>query len=346
MKNINILDLKKWRLIVFCLLVAITCYFIYLLSSLLPVFIFAGLLAYLLNPIVLWLMNHNVKRSIAIFIIYFSVFFTLSITIILGFPKVIIELNELAEMIPFYTEQVREYMQQIQNNYQRIDLPESIRQVIEEIINKIEMWILNLTTQFADGIIDTFSKIIYLLITPILAFYILKDWENLEKRILRAMPIPVRTHISKLGEEINIILKKFIRGHLIVASIVGMLSAIGFSILGVEFALTLGIIAGIADLIPYFGPVIGMIPAVMVGLLQSSNLAIKIMILMILIQQIESNIISPKILGDSVGLHPLSIIFVVLAGGHLFGLLGMVLAVPTVAIIRTIVIYLFEHLLD
>ncbi len=337
---------KKRRLIIIIILVAIIVYGLFLVRSVITTFLLSALVAYLLNPIVCYLEKNQIKRTVAIVLIYFTAVSAMFSLAIIGFPILVNELNDFADTIPIYTEQLRQFVQQLQQNYQRIDLPENIKQVIDETIWQIEARISELLLKVAQGIINLFSRAIYFVIIPVLSFYILKDWHDLEKRSLRMLPIPYRTHVANLSNEINLVLKKFIRGHLIVATIVGILTAISLSLLGVEFALILGIIAGVADLIPYFGPIIGIIPAVMIGLLESQALAIKIVITMVLIQQLESNLISPKILGDSVGLHPISIIFVLLAGGHLFGLIGMLLAVPVTVVCRTLFIYFYEHLID
>lgn len=336
----------RWRLILLVMLVAFTFYFLYLVRTILPTFILAALLAYILNPIVNWLEKNHIKRTVAILLIYFTVSSMFLLSIVWGFPVIVRELQDFIEAIPTFTEQIRMFVGGVQDRYERIDLPESIRQVVDETIGEVERLIVSIFRQFADGIISLFSQIFYFVIAPVLAFYLLKDWESLEKRFFRLLPLGWREDVAKVGTEINTVMKKFIRGHLLVAIFVGALTAIGLTILGVEFALTLGIIAGVTDLIPYFGPIMGALPAVLVGLLESSSLAIKILILMVVIQQLESNVISPKILGDSVGLHPFTIIFVVLTGGHLFGIIGILLAVPFIAICRTIVIYAYEKLVD
>ncbi|MDW7673157.1 MAG: AI-2E family transporter [Bacillota bacterium] len=336
----------RWRLVFLLILVAFALYFVYLVRSVLLTFILAAILAYLLNPVVNWLQRNNIKRSVAIFLIYFTVISFASIISIMGFPKLIRELNDFAEAIPIYTEQVRSFVQNLQIQYQRIDLPESVKQVLDESIVSIEAYITEMVRQVADIFINFFSQLFYLIMAPVLAFYILKDWDSIEKRFYRMMPTQVRDKAGELLGEINLVLKKFIRGHLIVATIVGIMTAVSLSLLRVEFALTLGLIAGISDLIPYFGPIIGAIPAVLIGLLDSKALAIKVMLVMVVVQQIESNIVAPKILGDSLGLHPITIIFVLLTGGHLFGVLGMLLAVPVTAITRTVVLYFYESLVD
>ena len=116
-------------------------------------------------------------------------------------------------------------------------------------------------------------------------------------------------------------------------------------VIGLEFAAMFGIIAGIAELIPYFGPLIGAAPAVGIALLHSKYMTLKVILAVLIIQQVEGNIISPKIMGNCMGLHPLVIIVALLAGGHLFGIAGMLLAVPLAAIIKIIVSFVWRKLI-
>ncbi|HEX3032252.1 MAG TPA: AI-2E family transporter, partial [Bacillota bacterium] len=142
------------------------------------------------------------------------------------------------------------------------------------------------------------------------------------------------------------VLRGFIRGHLLVCGLVGGLSALGLYLIGVPFALLLGIIAGILDIIPFFGPILGAVPALALALLQSWQATIYTLLLFVIIQQVEGNIITPKILGEAVGLHPLIIIFALLAGGHLWGVTGMIIALPLAAVIRVAARYMLIKLVS
>lgn len=141
-------------------------------------------------------------------------------------------------------------------------------------------------------------------------------------------------------------LGSFIRGQLLISAIVGVLIAVGLSIIGVDFALIIGLIAGIFNIVPYFGPVIGAIPAVISALLKSPLSAVYVVILFIVVNQVESSIISPNILGEHVGLHPVTVIFCIISGGYLFGILGVILAVPVTSIIKVTLRYIHNKLLQ
>jgi predicted PurR-regulated permease PerM len=153
----------------------------------------------------------------------------------------------------------------------------------------------------------------------------------LKKKYLALFQRDDHRALGQLLTQINAVLSGFIRGHLLVALIVALISFLGLSILQVDFALLIGFTAGILDIVPYFGPIIGALPAVVIALLESPLKALYVIVLFFIIHQLESTIVSPKILGDRVGLHPLAVVFVLLAGGQLAGIVGVLLAVPVTA---------------
>ncbi|MEW6230265.1 MAG: AI-2E family transporter, partial [Bacillota bacterium] len=162
--------------------------------------------------------------------------------------------------------------------------------------------------------------------------------------LLSWIPGRWRSEVVGLLIEMDHALGSFIRGQLLVSGIVGVLISLGLSIIGVDFALVIGLLAGIFDIIPYFGPVIGAVPAIALALLKSPVLVIYVVVLFVVVNQIESAIVGPNILGEQIGLHPVAVIFAILAGGHLFGVTGVLLAVPVAAIIKVFLRYLQARL--
>ncbi|MGI6226820.1 MAG: AI-2E family transporter, partial [Peptococcales bacterium] len=210
----------------------------------------------------------------------------------------------------------------------------------------IENYIITIIASIVEGFFYFFTKIIDLILAPILAFYLLKDFDNIKDGILQLIPADYRKDLINLGQQMDKVLKNFFRGHLIVALIVGLLTTIGLSWVGMEFALVLGLVAGVFNIIPYFGPLFGIIPAVSLALLESKKKALLVFLVMTLIQQVEGNIVTPKIMGKSVGLHPLIIILVLLAGGHLFGIVGMIFAVPVTGIIKVLLSFIIKKTME
>ncbi len=289
-----------------------------------------------------WLSRHRFSRLSAILAIYVTMFLAVYILIVYGLPVLLKEMEVFVDAVPELVRKVQDLLMQSNRLYQRLPIPESIRQVVDETLISLQMSLTEGVRQMINGLWTFIIGLLHLALAPLLAFYFLKDAAHIRARLRSVVPEGWRADVLHLWSEVDRVLTKFIRGHVLVALLVGILTTTGFLVLGVEFAVLLGIIAGIADLIPYFGPVIGAVPAVALSALQSWQLAIYVIILVLVIQQLESSIISPKILGDSVGLHPVVVIFVLMAGGKLFGVLGMLFAVPGAAILRIIANYLYR----
>ncbi|NLJ77150.1 MAG: AI-2E family transporter [Peptococcaceae bacterium] len=328
---------KLLRYLVPAALAVAIIYLLYLLRGLFFSFILAVLISYLINPLVGAISKRGASRSAAILWSFLALFLVLAGLLTYGFPLLIKQLNSLVDAIPVYTLQAKELTLAIQERYADLGLSDGLKQVFDERIHWLENLLLGQVRNILAAILGMVGSILKILLAPVLSFYILRDLELIKKKSLALLPINWREETIKLFQQIDRVLGSFIKGYLLVAAIVGGMTTIVMALLGVEFALMLGIFAGLTELIPYFGPIIGAVPAVALALLKTRWLAIKVAIAFIIIHQLESTIISPKILGDRVGLHPLAVIFSLLAGGELYGLAGMLLAVPVAAVLRVIV---------
>ncbi|MCR4427715.1 MAG: AI-2E family transporter, partial [Firmicutes bacterium] len=183
----------------------------------------------------------------------------------------------------------------------------------------------------ADAIVALFSQLFNLLLAPVIAFYLTRDFDSIRERFASWIPPAMRDQVMGILRDIDRALAGFVRGQLIVCSFVGVSTGLTLAILGVRFAAPIGFVVGVLEIVPYFGPILGMIPAVLMGAAKSPTTALLTAAAFIGIQQVESAVISPKIMGDSVGLHPLAVIFALLVGARLFGVLGILLAVPVAA---------------
>lgn len=335
---------RAWKIVALLGLTLFLLFFLWIVRTILTPFLFAFLLAYIIDPIIDKLEQYKFPRSLSILLIYLTIIGLILGMAFYGVPRILNELNRLNDMLPIYGNQLLKFVRELQTNYSKAGLPESVRTITDESIAKGEVFLTDLVRAIAEGAIGFFSQLLNIILAPILAFYMLKDFNRIGGWIDIILPSSYRGDIIALSKEINFVLRKFIRGNLIVAALVGGLTFIGMTFLRMEFALLIGLIAGITNIIPYFGPFIGVIPAVAIALTKSKWLALYVVGVMTVIQQVESNIISPKILGASVGLHPLMIVFALLAGGHLFGLMGMLLAVPSIAVLKILLGYCLEKL--
>lgn len=297
-------------------------------------FVLAIIIAYILNPLVEFLESRRMPRYLGILLIY-AVFFSLIFLIGIGtIPTLIYELQKLGEMIPEYTGRFQAFISHLQSDYQRFNLPDSVRAVLDQNIVAMQNNLQNLLERITGTILGLFSHMFTILIIPLLVYYILRDMENLKRSLVLVFPKRYRKWVATVGSEMDRTLGAYFRGMLFICFIVGLLTYVGLLLLGVEFALILGIISGITNIIPYFGPLIGAVPAVLIALLNSPALVLKVIIVIIIVQQLESQFIAPQILGRSLGLHPLIVIFALIVGGRLFGLGGLIFAVPFAAVLR------------
>ncbi|HHY06769.1 MAG TPA: AI-2E family transporter [Clostridia bacterium] len=316
----------------------------YLLRAILVPFIIGFIFAYILAPVVQILENRQIPRSVAIIISYVFFLGLIALFIFYAVPLLLKDLNQLASLIPRYVQSLQEALWQMQDGYSRVALPEGVRQVIDGAITRVEQMSLGFVQGFIHGLIGLLGQSFNLILAPIISYYFLRDFDHLEDHLLKAVPLRYRHEVMQVGKDINRVLRGFIKGSLLVAFWVGLLTTLGMYIIGMDFSVLIGIMVGVTNIIPYFGAIISAVPAILLALLKSKWLALYVLGLMVLVHQLESNIISPHVLGSSVGLHPLIIIFALLAGGRLWGFGGLLLAVPLAAILKVIVKHLYLRL--
>lgn len=347
------LDNRKWLPIFLEILIVIVIYYLIkkynILFETLKIIISSVIFAYLINPIVNILEKKNISRFWGVLIIYISFIAIISIISFVFVPNIINEFKELIIDLPEYINSVYDYINRFYLKYAKnIDnLPpifQGIKDALIDNIGNIENSIINSIRKITDSMFNLFSRIISFVTVPILTFYFLKDKDYFKRKIFLAIPKNYRKDTAKITKEIDKALSEFIRGRLIVAVFVGVSTTLALLLLRVDFAFLIGMIAGIADIIPYFGPVIGIIPAVFFALLESPIRALWVIIIFIIIQQVENDIITPKIIGESMGLHPVTVILSLIVGGGLFKILGMLLAVPAIAVFKIIFTFLVDKL--
>lgn len=318
-----------------------------ILSEVINIIFVSIIFTFFLNPFVKFIEKKGTTRFWSVLIVYIIIFsFFLIISFIL-IPKIAREFRSLAEALPNYINILYKDIEDSWLKYfKKLDsLPPKLRGIKEEInknILELENAILNSIRTLTDSIVDIFTKAVNIVTVPIVTFYILKDENLFKEKIFKMLPEKYEDDVSRLFHEMDKVFNEFIRGRLIVGAFVGIATTIVLLILKVDFALLIGAFSGLMDIIPYFGPVLGIIPGVVFAFLQKPIKALWVIILFIVIQQIENNIISPKVVGESVGIHPITVILVLIIGGSMFGILGMLLAVPFAAIFKIVLLFVVE----
>lgn len=302
----------------------------------LPVII-SAFITYLIHPLIQKLQEHDVPRWLAVMLIFILFFGGFGIMLFNGLPRLFIQLHELANEAPSMFRTYESLGMKLMN--EMYSLPEIFHDRIEATIKEIENFvdmILAKAIELVKGIIQSFF---IFLIIPFLVFYFLKDIDAIKTAVWYFMPKKWRKHGQALAREIDRSLGQYIRGQFLVILILCVLSATVFWMLGLPYPILLGTIVGITEIIPYFGPIIGAVPALFVAMTISPKMVLWVMGAIVLLQLIEGSVLSPLIVGKSLNIHPIIIILVLLAGGEIAGIIGMLFAVPIFAILRVGISY-------
>lgn len=346
--------LRKYLLIFFLIMIV---YVIYNIYSILSPFVVCALLIYLLAPIVNTLSSGKVfgvrlSRGYSVIIVYILVIGILILGSTVLFPMLYSEGKKIALEIPaqinsFRSDTLPLLISDVQRQLSALNIEINIQHEFDKIIESVLIAgqhqlesIPKYAQKFVAGFFSTLTSLVVIFI---FTAFVLIDLPNFKNNIINLIPVKYRESTYDLATSINRDLNGAIRGQLIICIVNGILTTIGLFLLNVKFAFTLGIIAAIFSLIPIFGTIFSLVPTVLVAITQSWLLAVEVIVLILLVHLIEANLLNPKIMGTSVELHPAIIIFSIFVGEHLFGIAGLLLAVPFVAIVRSIIIYTYKN---
>ncbi|MCX6152324.1 MAG: AI-2E family transporter [Ignavibacteriales bacterium] len=307
----------------------------YLFVDIILMLVISLLLALILNPVVTALENKGVNRFIATLFTILVCFYL----IFLGFSYVVPQLTD--QIINLSTSINQSNIKQFLRSLDKTIITYVPFIKSGTIAGKIEIWISSFFINFLDSLSNLVSSIVSIVavavIVPFMTFFLLKDNKGIIKGVLNIMPNRYFEVSYWVIRQISVQLGRFVRGWILDAFFVGVLSAVGLSILGVNNAVPIGVIAGIGHLIPYFGPIIGSIPAMIISIAQFGNFSMipSILIMFSIVYALDNGFIQPNIFSKSVDMHPLLIIILIIAGSQVMGVFGMLLAVPTATVIRT-----------
>lgn len=307
----------------------------------------AGILYYLCYPFVTKLMQRGLSRNVSIWIIFIIIIALISWGISTLFPLLQEQASAFVADIPYYQASFANIIE-----YLPVDIEESLfNSDITAYFSNID-WnnvtdqlnsILASTFGGLGSVIGTVAQVVTGLITmPVLLYYLLLEGYKIPQFILYHVPDKYRPKVRRILFQSNYQISQYIRGQILVAIVVGIVFAIGYTIIGMDYAISLSVIAGIFNIIPYLGSIIAVIPALIIGLLISPYMFIKVVIVVTIEQLLEGRFVSPQILGNNLKIHPVMILFVLLGAGRLFGLSGVILGVPGYAVIKVIVTELYK----
>ncbi|UFT97871.1 AI-2E family transporter [Radiobacillus kanasensis] len=320
--------------------------FIYLLTKLFPLyeaflaiiiriltpFFIAGLIAFLLHPLIEKLHDLKYPRWLAIVLIYSIFFGGLGYLLYETYPVVLQQLNDLKNNLPVFMDQYRNIIYEM---YEKTSfLPEKVHDKMDVILLEAENWLANVLTNAVKDLTKVMDVVIIVAVIPVIVFYMLKDFILIKRVMWKLSPKKYRIESKQLFSDIEKSLGDYIRGQLLVCLFVGLTSFLLLWLIGMRYPLLFSIIMGITNLIPYFGPILGAVPAVIIAFTMSTKMVVYVIISVFVVQIIEGNLLSPLIVGKSVHIHPLLIILALLVGGELGGIMGMILAVPVLTVLN------------
>ena len=327
------------------------------ISTIFVPIILAGFLFYMLNPIVNLIMKiklgpkKHISRTWAVALVFILLVGVIVFLAVAFLPKLSEQVTTLLNHVPDAATStqntVQHWLNQLndQQFVKELDLT-SITDKVEKNITNYANSILKGITSGVGSIVSTATNVVIIAITtPVVLFYMLKDGYKLAPNIKKFLPEKSRDQIMELLEKMSDTLSKYIGGQMIECLFVGTFTAIGYFIIGLDYALLLGVIAGICNIIPYLGPYIGIFPALAVSLASGSWTSVVYNIIVVLVvQQIDGNFVYPNVIGKSLQIHPLTIIIILLAAGNIAGIAGMILAIPLYAVVKVVVSYLYNIL--
>lgn len=335
---------NKRLLIAFLISLGVALVFLYLARRVMTPFFIAFALAYLLDPLVDKMEQWKLSRTLAV-VLLLSLFFMMMLagTAILV-PLFRVQIEQLAANLPNYLKTLQDWGRPLIESIAWIE-PDKIQAVAQEELKKmgeLPMKILGNLTEFVwSSLSSLFNAILVavnLFIIPVAMFYLLRDFDSINKKIVNMVPLRLREQFVDIFKEIDRVLSRFIRGQLMVATLMAGLYSAGLFACGTPMSLFVGILAGYANLVPYLGLVFGFVPAAVLTYLQFQEWGPVLGVVAVfgVVQMLESMVITPRVVGDQVGLHPVAIMLAVLVGAELFGLLGVFLAVPVAAVINVL----------
>ena len=348
---------RRNRLVLIGVLLFIIGFMLYVARAALFPYVLGLVVAYLVLPLVnlldrhmpRFLKEHKLARPLAVLLVYF-----IGLAIVIGFiafvvPPITDQVSDLWAARQKLIEDTYELFQELMARYHQ-EVPDTLREALEDNLAQISGRVANIVqsglSRTIGAVTSTISFVLGFIVIPFWLFYILNDQAKVSSGLINLVPERWEADVRNLLRISDDIFSAYIRGQLLLCLFIGALATVGLMLIGVPYALVLGLVAGIFELIPYIGPLLGAVPGVIVAALVSWPTAGWAVLVFFIIQQIENLLLVPRISGRSVRLHPALVMFVLVVGNEAAGLWGMLLAVPVTALIRDVFKYLYLRFSD
>lgn len=310
---------------------------LYLIRDLLLIIVVAVVIASAIDSWVDWLQKRRVPRWLSVILIFTGLIGAIAVVFSLLIPPIVEQTQQLVGVLPSYFDIMMEKFRSLEGL-----LGEGTYTSVKDVVANFGNTLSNSTGGIFQTITGVFGGIFSAVIVVVLAFYFTVEENSLKKFIKSLVPLKHRPYADDLAARIQVQIGRWLRGQILLGFVVGILYYIGLSLMGVKYALVIAILGGLLEIIPYLGPILAAIPAVFLAFAQSPFLALLVVVLYIVVQQLENHLLVPKIMQKVVGLNPLITIIVILVGAKLAGIVGGVMAVPIATAISVFMSDIFE----
>ena len=339
-------DSQKWMLITgFSAL----CFLLYLLTPVLTPFFAAALLAYLGDPLVDRLEKRKLSRTLSVVVVFVCLFIVIALIILLLFPMLEQQISYLLNNFPAYIDILQNELLPGLAEKLAIDPAslniDSLKKLLDQNFKQAGGLAVTLFSSLTQSGVALLAWLANMVLIPVVTFYLLRDWDILVARINELLPRQYEPRIVKLAKESDEVLASFLRGQFMVMLALGSIYTIGLWFTGLKLALLIGMMAGLVSFVPYLGFILGVLAASIAILLQTHELMqlMPVFAVFAVGQVLEGMVLTPMLVGDKIGLHPVAVIFAVLAGGQLFGFVGILLALPVAAVLAVLISHVHQR---
>ncbi|MEK9629209.1 MAG: AI-2E family transporter [Nitrospinota bacterium] len=323
----------------------VVCIFLYFSRRIVAPFFIAFALSYLLDPMVDKMVEKGVSRTVSVLSLMIVFFMLLVFAGIFLVPVLSMQTENLVKNIPVYIGIFQDWLRPLIEMVKGLD-PIKVEEVLNEGLSRfgeIPMKALKFSGKLLWGSISNLFNIILmianLVIIPVVMFYLLRDFDSINAKLMALVPPRYQQKSREVLGEIDEVLSSFVRGQLMVVALMGIMYAIGLFLCDTPMSLSLGLMAGLFNLVPYLGLILGFAPAAILTFMHTQEWlsVLGVAGVFAFVQAMEGMVITPRVVGENIGLHPVAVMFAVLLGGELFGLVGMILGVPTVAVLNVLI---------
>jgi predicted PurR-regulated permease PerM len=337
---------QRWWLLAGVVLVGLL---IYLLGPVLMPFVTAAILAYVVDPLVDRLEAWKLPRTLAVVVVFLLLTLLALLLMLVLVPLIETQIQVLIQKLPVYIDWLQTkglpwLAAKLGLSETQFDLG-TLKTAIQQHWQQAGGMATKVLASVSRSGLALAGWVANLLLTIVVTFYLLRDWDRLVERAHVMLPRRSEPVIARLARQSDEVLGAFLRGQLMVMLGLGLIYSVGLSLVGLDFALLIGLLAGVISFVPYLGTIVGVLAAMVAAIMQFHDLTMLIWVALVfgVGQMLEGMVLTPLLVGDRIGLHPVAVIFAVLAGGQLFGFVGVLLALPVAAVVMVLLRYLYDE---